>query len=154
MMSHERLGAAKKMMRGFDVKNPVRSSVLRAYVGFCQNLSFSFGVWGKLPLRPLLNRLLQRLSQLVGTRRRLAVAADVLDGGNHLLGTLTLDQSADALQVAVTAAHEGTIRDDMIVIQLHLNQTRAGALRHILNLFHSKNRYNWVDFAQIYAIFC
>jgi hypothetical protein len=58
---------------------------------------------------------------------------------NDVVNLLSRHQSADALQVAVAAANEEHLLDNVVVIHCYVNHFRAGSLRHILCVFHNDN---------------
>ena len=70
---------------------------------------------------------LQRLSQLVRAGGGLHAALDTLDAGNYIVNVHAIDQSADALQIAVASADKLNILD-LVVLNVEQNALRASAL--------------------------
>ena len=59
-------------------------------------------------------QLSQCLAKLIGTRSRTVTAADTFQFGDHFIDRQVLDQSADALQIAVASSPESDLADDAV----------------------------------------
>ena len=78
---------------------------------------------------------LQCSAELVGTRGALVSTTDAVDAGDDIVDLLTTHQLADALEVAVTAAQEEDLLDDIVLIGSYVDEFRTGAFCFVLNVF-------------------
>ena len=78
---------------------------------------------------------LQCLCQLVGAGGLLHAAGNAFDAGDGLIDVHTFHQGADALQVAVAAAHE---LDALNLVVFHIEIDHLGAGTLGLELIHIK----------------
>src|SRR5699024_6082846 len=79
----------------------------------------------------LFQRRAQGVGDLVRAGGGLAAAGDALHTGNGILGLLTPQQRADALQVAVAAAHDLHGMDGAVVVELYGGAAAADAAIHL-----------------------
>ena len=74
---------------------------------------------------------------MVGAGGGFVAAADAAQFGNHVVDSLAGDETADALEVAVAAAEERDLLDDVVVVSRHVDEQRASALGWILYMLHN-----------------
>ena len=83
-------------------------------------------------------RILQQLkgsAELVGTRGALVSTTNAVNAGDDIVDLLTTHQLADALEVAVTAAQEEDLLDDVVLVGSYVDEFRTGAFCFVLNVF-------------------
>lgn len=81
----------------------------------------------------LLHALFQCVAQLIGAGGRSGAALDAAYTSYDVARLLSFDQSADALGVAMTTAHELNFLDDVIVIHFDMYHFRTCTLCDVIN---------------------
>ena len=80
----------------------------------------------------------QCAAELVGAGGGFAAAADAVEFRDDFVDFLANDQTADALEVSVAAAHEENLLNDIIVVNSHIDKLRAGALGFVEGVGHNE----------------
>jgi hypothetical protein len=68
---------------------------------------------------------------LVGTAGVLKSASDAVEALFHIVGLLPYHELSYSLEVAVASSNEDNITNDIIVVEFHLNELAASAMRGI-----------------------
>lgn len=87
-----------------------------------------YAVQGKMQLLHLRERLCQRDGELVGAGRILEAAADAAYPRDRVLSLHALDETGDALKIAVAAADDLDALDGVVVVQLDVHLLGTDAL--------------------------
>ena len=82
--------------------------------------------------------MLQSTAELVGAGGAFGTTADAFYARNDIVDFLSLDESADSLQVAITAAYEEDLLYDIVLIGCDVDKLGAGTCGLILNVLHHR----------------
>ena len=86
------------------------------------------------------------MAELVGAGGGFVTAADAAQFGDYVVDSLAGDETADTLQITVAAAEERDLLDDVVIVDRHVDEQRAGALSWVLYMLHNfSNRINRIS---------
>ena len=80
--------------------------------------------------------LFQGTAELVGTRGGFGATPYAVEAGDDIIDFLSGHQTAYALQVAIAAANEEDLLDDVVVVDCYVDHLRASARGLIKGMFH------------------